>query len=266
VVNDPADLSEWEQKVRNRTRLMYVETPSNPGLVVVDIKGLSEIARKHGVPLIVDNTLATPVSQKPLELGATAVIESVSKYITGNSTALGGVLVSRKGWVNEIRRTEYLQYGMAPSPFNSWLCLLGLETLKLRMVRHTENAIRVAAFLENHPKVLTVNYPGLESHPQHQLARIQMKGLYGGLLSFSLKDEQLEKAFDFLDSLMTITQAIHEGSSRSVICHPPSTNFADLTDEEMERAQIPKSLIRLSVGIENGDDLIEDLSQALDRI
>ncbi len=134
------------------------------------------------------------------------------------------------------------------------------------MVRHTETGMRVAAFLEKHPKVARVNYPGLESHPQHALAKDQMNGLYGGLLSFSLKDKGMGKAFEFLDSLNTITQAIHEGSSRSVICHPPSTNFADLTDEEMDKAQIPKSLIRLSVGIENAEDLIEDLQQALDRV
>ncbi len=266
VVNDPTDPSEWEEKVTRATRLMYVETPSNPGLVVADIRNLSEIAQRYDVPLVVDNTLATPISQKPLMLGAAAVVESVSKYITGNATTLGGVLVTGKDWIEEIRRAEYLQYGIAPSPFNSWLCLLGLETLKLRMVRHTKNAMKVAAFLENHPKVAQVNFPGLESHPQHALADKQMNGLYGGLLSFSLKDERMEKAFDFLNSLKTITHAIHEGSSRSVICHPPSTNFADLTDEQMEKAQIPRSLIRLSVGIENCSDLIQDLEQALDTI
>ncbi|NIO04781.1 MAG: aminotransferase class I/II-fold pyridoxal phosphate-dependent enzyme [Proteobacteria bacterium] len=266
VVNDPTDLSEWEQTVSKETQLLYVETPSNPGLVISDIKALSEIAQSYNVPLIVDNTLATPVSQKPLGLGATAVIESVSKYVTGNGTTLGGALITRKDWVEEIRKTEYLQYGMAPSPFNSWLCLLGLETLKLRMIQHSENATRVAAYLENHPKVGTVNFPGLETHPQHELAKKQMNGLYGGLLSFSLKDERMEKAFDLLNALRTITHAIHEGSSRSVICHPPSTNFADLTDEEMEKAEIPKSLIRLSVGIENGDDLLNDLEQALNQV
>jgi cystathionine beta-lyase/cystathionine gamma-synthase len=266
VVDDPTDLSAWEEKIDKRTRLIYVETPSNPGLVIADLKKLSEMANSYDVPLIVDNTLATPVSQKPLKLGATAVIESVSKYITGNATTLGGVLVTRKDWIDEIRRTEYLQYGMAPSPFNSWLSLLGLETLKLRMIRHTENATKVAEFLANHPKVAAVRYPGLRSHPQHELAKKQMNGLFGGLLSFSLHDGSEEKAFAFLDSLRTITHAIHEGSSRSVICHPPSTNFADLTHEELEKAQIPESLIRLSVGLENENDLIEDLAQALDRM
>ena len=266
VINDPTDLSEWEHKVQKGMRFVYVETPSNPGLVLSDIKKLSEIAKAKAVPLIVDNTLATPVSQKPLSLGATAVIESISKYITGNSTTLGGVLVTRAEWIEAIRRGEYLQYGMAPSPFNSWLSLLGLETLKLRMVHHTENALRVAGFLENHPKVARVNYPGLRSHPQHDLAKEQMSGLYGGLLSFSLKSEKIEKAFAFLDALTMVTHAIHEGSSRSVICHPPSTNFADLTDEDMEKAQIPKSLIRLSVGLEDVNDLLHDVEQALDSV
>jgi len=266
VVNDPTDPSEWEEKVTRATRLMYVETPSNPGLVVADIRKLSKIAERCDVPLVVDNTLATPISQKPLILGAAAVVESVSKYITGNATTLGGILVARRDWIEEIRRTEYLQYGMAPSPFNSWLCLLGIETLKLRMIRHSENAMRVAEFLENHPKVARVNFPGLQSHPQHALAKKQMNGLYGGLLSFSLKDEKMERAFTLLNALRTITHAIHEGSSRSVICHPPSTNFSDLTDGELAKAQIPRSLIRLSVGIENPDDIIDDLQQALERV
>lgn len=266
VVNDPNDLSEWERNIRKGTRLMYVETPSNPGLVITDIQKLANLAKAYDVPLIVDNTLATPASQKPLELGATVVMESVSKYISGNGTVLGGALVTKKEWADKIRRAEYVNCGMAPSPFNSWLCLLGLETLHLRMMRHTDNAMKIALFLESHPKVARVNYPGLKSHPQHELASTQMKKLYGGLLSFSLKDQKMEKAFTFLDSLQLIIMAIHENANRSIIMHPPSTNFAELTDEEMEKAQIPKSLIRLSVGIENVDDLIEDLEQALDKI
>ena len=266
VVNDPNDLSEWERHVHRGTRLMYVETPSNPGLVITDIRELAQLARAHDVPLIVDNTLATPAAQKPIELGATVVVESVSKYISGNGTVLGGALIAQKEWMDQIRRTEYVNCGMAPSPFNSWLCLLGLETLHLRMVRHRDNATKIALFLENHPKIARVNYPGLKSHPQHELARAQMNGLYGGLLSFSLKDQRMEKAFTFINSLQLIVIAIHENANRSIIMHPPSTNFAELTDEEMEKAQIPKSLIRFSVGIEHVDDLIQDLNQALDKV
>ena len=193
-------------------------------------------------------------------------MESVSKYISGNGTVLGGALVTQREWVDEIRRSEYVNCGMAPSPFNSWLCLLGLETLHLRMVRHRDNAMKIAVFLESHPKIARVNYPGLKSHPQHDLAQKQTNGLYGGLLSFSLKHKSMEKAFTFLNSLQLVIMAIHENTTRSIIMHPPSTNFAELTDEEMEKAQIPKSLIRLSVGIEHVDDLIEDLDQALDKV
>jgi cystathionine beta-lyase/cystathionine gamma-synthase len=265
VVADPTDLSEWDRQVRKGIRFAYVETPSNPGLVLTDIKRLAELTNARGVPLIVDNTLATPVSTKPLELGAAVVIESVSKYISGNATMLGGALVTKKALVDDLRRSEYVNHGMAPAPFNSWLCLLGLETLHLRMARHSENGLKVARFLEGHPKVARVHFPGLESHPQHALAKEQMNGLYGGLLSFSLKEESMERAFSVLNSMRLITTAIHESAARSVITHPPSTNFVELTDEEMEKAQISKSLIRFSAGLEHPDDLIEDFEQALDR-
>ncbi|MGH7499873.1 MAG: trans-sulfuration enzyme family protein [Gemmatimonadales bacterium] len=266
VVDDPTDMGEWQEKIHEGVRFAYIETPSNPGLVITDIRRLCDIAGKHGVPVIVDNTLATPVSQKPLELGATVVIESLSKYISGNATMLGGALVTNKAWVDELRRTDYVNCGTAPSPFNSWLCLLGLETLHLRMTRHSENGMKVARFLEDHPKVARVNFPGLPSHPQHELAREQMNGLYGGLLSFSLKDERMESAFSFLNSLQLIVIAIHESAARSIVTHPPSTNFAELTDEEMRKAQISKSLIRLSVGLEHIDDLLADIDAALMRI
>lgn len=263
VVQDPTNLDEWESKVTADTRLMYVETPSNPGLVVSDLKTLGGISRAKGVPLIVDNTLGTPVAVKPLELGAEVVVESVSKYIGGNATLLHGVLVGKKAFIDEVRRGEYLQYGGAPAPFNSWLSLLGLETLTLRMERHTANALAVARFLNDHPKVGQVNYPGLESHPQHELAKAQMNGVYGGLLSFCLKDQALARAHTLMDSLELIIQAIHESAARSVICHPPSTNFADLSLEELAAADIPPGLIRLSVGIEHIDDLLADLDAAL---
>lgn len=263
VVNEPTNLMAWEKLVSKHTRLMYVETPSNPGLVVCDLQKLADLANSFSIPLIVDNTLATTVATRPLEMGAAVVIESVSKYVSGNGTTLGGVLVTKKEWVDEIRRSEYVQYGTALAPFNSWLCLLGLETLGLRMKKHTSNAMTVASFLESHPKVARVNYPGLVSHPQHDLARRQMNEIYGGLLSFVLKEESRERIFMFLDSLQIITHAIHESAARSVICNPPSTNFADLGQEELALAGIPLGLVRLSVGIEDPQDLIEDLDRAL---
>jgi len=266
VVKDPTNLDEWSALTNQKTQLLYVETPSNPGLVIADIKRLAEIGDAYGAPLVVDNTLATPIATKPLLLGAAAVVESVSKYISGNGSVLAGMVVTKKEWVDQMRQGQYLQCGIAPSPFNSWLCLLGMETLCLRMVRHTESALRVAGYLEAHPKVARVNYPGLKSHPQHDLARRQMNGLFGGLLSFCLKDESLSAAYRVMDSCRIITQAIHENATRSIICHPPSTNFRSLSEKELAEAQIPGGLIRLSIGIENSDDLLEDLESALTHV
>jgi O-succinylhomoserine sulfhydrylase len=266
VVKDPTRLDEWRSLVNRNTRLLYVESPSNPGLVIADIEAIAEIGQSCGAPLIVDNTLATPVATKPILLGAAAVVESVSKYISGNGAVLAGALVTKKEWVDRIRSAEYVQCGPSPSPFNSWLCLLGMETLCLRMARHTENALEAARYLESHPKVARVNYPGLKSHPQHDLARRQMNGLFGGLLSFCLKDESLPAVYRMMDSCRIITQAIHENAARSIICHPPSTNFFSLSEKELEEAQIPQGLIRLSIGIESLSDLLEDLEQALNHV
>ncbi len=266
IVNDPTNHDDWAAKVNKNTRFMYVETPSNPGLVISDISKLAEIGDAHGVPLVVDNTLASPIATKPLELGATVVIESVSKYISGNGSTLGGILVTKKNWIDEIRRTVYIQYGMTSAPFNSWLSMLGLETLGLRIKQHTQNAMQVAQFLQNHPKVATVNYPGLVEHPQHDLAKKQMNGLYGGLLSFVLKQDKREAVYKFIDSLRVITHAIHLSATRSIISNPPSTNYADLTEAELAAANIPMGLIRFSVGIEHIEDLLADLDQALDKI
>ncbi|MBS3765930.1 PLP-dependent transferase, partial [Candidatus Bipolaricaulota bacterium] len=199
-----------------------------------------------------------------LDLGADVVIESVSKFISGNGTVLGGVLVGDDRLIQQIRRLEYIQYGNAMAPFNAWLSLLGLETLDMRMERHSDNATQVAEFLESHDSVESVNYPGLESHPNHKLAKRQMDD-FSSLLSFEVEGGKRE-AFDFLDGLELIPYATHEGSSRSVICHPASTIFHRLTDAELEEAEIGKNLVRLSVGIESASDIIEDLDRALSEM
>lgn len=264
VVNKPHDLSRWNEAVTEDTKFMFVETPSNPVLYVGDLEKLAEIADSYGTKLMVDNTIATPVLQKPLEMGADIVIESVSKYMSGNGTILGGVVVGDDPYIQELRRLEYIQYGNAMAPFNAWLSLLGLESLDMRMEKHSDNALKVAEFLEDHEKVNRVNYPGLESHPHHELADRQMKD-FSSLLSFEI-DGDKEDAFELLNSLKLIPTATHEGSSRSVVCHPASTIFHRLTDDELEDAGISKSLIRLSVGIEAPGDIVDDLDQALSRI
>ncbi|MFW5986489.1 MAG: trans-sulfuration enzyme family protein, partial [Halanaerobiales bacterium] len=261
VINDPADLSAWEQAITEDTRFLYVETPSNPGLFIGDIAKLANIAHDAGVPLIVDNTLATPSLQKPLELGADFVVESTSKYVSGNATVLGGVIIGKKEMLSTMRREEYIQFGPTPSPFNAWQMLLGLEDLELRMDKHSDNALEVAEFLQQHKKIEAVNYPGLKNHPQHELAKKQMKK-YGSLLSFSVVGGK-KKAFKFLDTLKLIPNVTHEGSARTIVCHPASTNFGRLTEKERQEAGIGQGLIRMSVGIENVEDIVDDLEQAL---
>jgi len=266
VVENPEDLNEWEESITDNTKFLFVETPSNPGLFIADIQGLAKIAKSEDILLIVDNTLATPALQRPIELGADIVIESTSKYINGSATALGGAIIGSKEYISSLRTGVMRRFGPSASPFNSWLNLLGLETLSLRMTKHSDNALMVAKFLEDHKKVDGVNYPGLDSHPQHDLAAGQMDG-FSSLMSFTLTGKGArEEAFRFLDKLRMIPNVTHEGCSRTIICHPPSTNFADMTEGEKKEADIPETLIRLSVGIEDVEDIIEDLDQALDSL
>lgn len=264
VITDPTDYKAWEEAITQKTRFLLVETPSNPGLFIADLERLGAIAREAQVPLVVDNTLASPALQRPLLQGADMVVESASKYISGNGTVLGGVIIADAPLLSSLRREEYIQFGPTPSPFNAWQMLLGLETLALRMERHSQNALAVASFLEDHEKVKAVNYPGLKSHPQHLLAARQMSA-FGSLLSFSTVGDK-EEAFAFMDSLKLIPNVTHEGSARTILCHPASTNFGRLTQTERKEAGISNSLIRMSVGIEKLEDILEDLHQALVQI
>ena len=264
MIDDPTNLDQWEAKLKKGVQMAFLESPTNPGLLVLDIKKIAEICQARGIHLVVDNTLATPVATKPIELGADVSVESTSKYIAGNGTILGGsASVTNRDWLEAMRRTNNANYGASPSPFNSWLCLMGLETLSLRMARHTENTLAVARFLAKHPKVAQVYYPGLPEHPQHELAKVQMNEVYGGLLSFCLKDQGWDKVFAFLNSLKLVVLAIHESAARSIVTHPASTNFFNMSKEELERAGVPQGLIRLSVGLEHIDDILEDLEEAL---
>ncbi len=264
VISDPGDLDSWREAINDRTSFLFVETPSNPGLHISDIESLGEIAQEAGVPLVVDNTLASPALQRPLLEGAQIVIESASKYISGNATALGGVIIGPEELLAATRREEYIQFGPTPSPFNAWQMLLGLETLPLRMEKHSENGEAVARFLASQDKVEQVNYPGLRDHPQHRLAAEQMSA-FGSMLSFTTVGEE-EDAFRFLDALKIIPNVTHEGSARTILCHPASTNFGRLTKEELKEAGISSTLIRMSVGIEGLDDILADLEQALRKI
>lgn len=263
-VTDPGSIDAWAAAITHRTKFLFVETPSNPALFIADIPALAQLAKSRNIPLVVDNTIATPALQQPILLGADVVVHSTTKYICGNATALGGIVCGSHELINGIRQNGIRYLGPAMSPFNAWLNLNGLETLALRMDRHCHNAMVVAAFLEKHPKVNGVNYPGLESNPYHHLVKPQMKGV-SSLMSFELKGTY-EMATRFIDSLQIITHATHLGTCKSIVTHPASTTHSAMGEAEMRKAGISPSMIRFSIGIEDEADLISDLSQAFDAI
>ena len=261
-VADPANPDDWDQAIDENTRLVWVETPSNPSLFVTDIAAVAEVAHARKVPLLVDNTTATAALQKPFELGADIVLLSITKFLSGNASVLGGAIVGPESLVEDIRwnTTEFI--GAIMQPFEAWLTLQYLETLSLRMERHSSSALKVAEFLADHPKVVHVNYPGLTNHPQYKLAQRQMKG-GSGLLSFIVPGGMVGAA-KVMDHLELIVHAVTFGTSRTICMHPATITHEHLTHEERQAAGIDDGLIRLSVGLENVDDLLDDLSKALD--
>jgi cystathionine beta-lyase/cystathionine gamma-synthase len=263
-VADPANPDDWDQAIDENTRLVWVETPSNPSLFVTDIAAVAEVAHARKVPLLVDNTTATAALQKPFELGADIVLLSITKFLSGNASVLGGAIVGPESLVEDIRwnTTEFI--GAIMQPFEAWLTLQYLETLSLRMERHSSNALKVAEFLADHPKVVHVNYPGLTNHPQYKLAQCQMKG-GSGLLSFIVPGGMVGAA-KVMDHLGLIVHAVTFGTSRTICMHPATITHEHLTHEERQAAGIDDGLIRLSVGLENVDDLLDDLSKALDSL
>lgn len=263
-VSDPSDPKAWDQEIDDDTCLVWVETPSNPCLFITDIEAVAQRAHSHQVPLLVDNTTATAALQKPFELGADIVLLSITKFLSGNATVLGGAVVGPQALVEDIRwnTTEFI--GAIMQPFEAWLTLQYLETLSLRMERHSSNAQKVAEFLSRHPKVNHVNYPGLPSHPQHILADRQMKDM-GGLLSFIVPNG-MDGAARVMDSFDLLVHAVTFGTSRTICMHPATITHEHMSAEQRAAAGIEDGLIRLSVGLENVEDLIADLNQALDKI
>jgi cystathionine beta-lyase/cystathionine gamma-synthase len=263
-VADPSSPAAWDRLIDGRTRLVWVETPSNPCLFVTDIAAVAEVAHARGVPLMVDNTTATAALQKPMELGADIVLLSITKFLCGNASVLGGAVVGPEALVEDIRwnTTEFI--GAIMQPFEAWLALGYIETLSLRMERHSQNAQAVAEFLVAHPRVIHVNYPGLPSHPQVELSQRQMKA-NGGLLSFVVPGGMAGAAC-VMNNLQLITHAVTFGTSRTICMHPRTITHEHLTDEERLAAGIDDGLIRLSVGLENPADLLADLDQALARL
>ncbi len=258
------ETSAYQAAIHPETKLIWVETPTNPLLSLVDVSAVAEIAGQRTIRLVVDNTFATPYLQRPLELGADIVVHSTTKYINGHSDVVGGaVLTSDEAAYAEMKFYQNAAGGV-PSPFDSWLVLRGVKTLSMRMRQHCENAQLVAEFLSTHPLVGTVYYPGLVSHPDHELARRQMSG-FGGMVSFSLKGTAAN-VDTFVRSLKIFALAESLGGVESLCCHPASMTHGSIPPEERERRGITASLLRLSVGIEDAEDLIGDLEEALQAV
>jgi cystathionine beta-lyase/cystathionine gamma-synthase len=251
----------FEAAIQPATKLIWVESPTNPLLSLVDIAAVAGAARRHGVSLAVDNTFATPYLQRPLDLGAHIVVHSTTKYINGHSDVVGGaVLTSDEALYNDFKFFENAAGGV-PSPFDAWLVLRGVKTLAVRMRQHCENAARVADFLVGHPLVRQVYYPGLPTHPDHALASRQMNG-FGGMVSFDF-DGTRDDVDVFVRHLRVFALAESLGGVESLCCHPVTMTHGSIPVEERERRGITDTLLRLSVGIEGADDLIADLEQAL---
>jgi methionine-gamma-lyase len=263
-VPDPSDLESWNSRIDQRTKLVWVETPSNPCLFITDIAGVAGVAHAKGVPLMVDNTTATAALQQPMSLGADIVLLSITKFLAGNATVIGGAVIGEEALIEDIRwnTTEFL--GSIMAPLEAWQTLQYLETLSMRMERHSTNTQAVAEFLAAHPKVAHVNYPGLPDHPQHALAKRQMKA-NGGLMSFVVPGG-MPAAAQVMNAFKLIVHAVTFGTSRTICMHPATITHEHMTPAERAAAGIDDGLIRLSVGLEDSADIIADLEQALGQL
>jgi cystathionine gamma-lyase len=254
----------FKKAIKPNTKMVWLETPTNPTLKLTDIKKISEEAHKHGILVVVDNTFMSPYFQKPLDLGADIVVHSVTKYIGGHSDVVGGALATKNDEIAEKIQFLTNSIGGIMATFDSFICLRSLKTLPLRMKAHGENALAIAKFLETHPKVQKVVYPGLESHPQHQLAKQQMSGM-GGMITFFIKGG-MDASRKFLESVRVFSLAESLGGVESLIEHPAIMTHASVPPEQRKVLGIDDSLIRLSVGVEDLEDLMADLKQAFDQV
>jgi len=262
---DMSDSDTVEAAFTDATKLLWIETPTNPLLRVVDIRHLSEMAHVHGAVAVVDNTFATPILQKPLDLGADMVMHSTTKFLGGHSDVIGGAVCTNSGEWDERLRFLIKSAGAVPGPMDCFLTLRGTKTLHLRMERHSDNGLAVARYLESHPKIARVNYPGLESNSGHAIASKQMSA-FGGMLSFLLKNDTMDAALTMLSGTQLFLLAESLGGVESLMNHPASMTHASIPAEERMAAGLDDTLIRLSVGVEDIEDLIADLDIALDRI
>ena len=258
---DMVDVQNISNKINDKTKLIWIETPTNPMMNIIDVKSIVEIAKNSGIKVAVDNTFATPYLQRPLELGADIVMHSVTKYLGGHSDVVMGALVTNDESIAEEMYRIQNSSGAVCGPMDSFLVLRGIKTLHLRVQRHCENGEKVAHFLQNHPQVDQVYWPGFETHPNHEVAKEQMNG-FGGMISFTLVGDSLEKAKSIVSKTKLFTLAESLGGVESLIGHPSTMTHASIPREERMKSGVLDSLIRLSVGIEDASDLIEDLENA----
>ena len=260
---DMNDLDGFQALINDNTKLVWVETPTNPLMKLADIAAIAEITKKHNILFAVDNTFATPYLQKPLDLGADIVMHSATKYLGGHSDVIAGALVIKDKVLGDELHFKQFATGATLGPQDSFLVLRGIKTLHLRVQRHCENGVKVAEFLLNHPKVERVYYPGLENHPFHEIAKKQMIGGFGGMVTFTFKSGAKQDAISFLEKLKVFTLAESLGGVESLANHPALMTHASIPEDKRKEVGITDDLVRLSVGVEDADDLIEDLKQAL---
>lgn len=258
---DATDVNEIERALRTETKVIYLESPTNPLLKLVELRACAEVAKAHGAITMIDNTFATPCGQQPIALGIDVVVHSMTKYLSGNGAVIAGAIVGEKQFIERAKTGALRNFGAVISPFNAWLTLHGITTLPLRWTRHCENALRVAAFLETHPAVAWTRYPGLRSHPQHELAKRQMDR-FGGMITLELKGGR-RAGEQLVNRLQVCALAVSLGDVRTLICHPASTTHSLVPAQIRRQTGITDGLVRISVGLEDAEDIIDDLGQAL---
>ena len=259
---DSFDLKDYEKEIKSNTKIIFIESPSNPLLKLIDLKSIAELCKKNNLISIIDNTFSSPINQNPSDFGIDIIIHSATKYLGGHSDILAGALASNKKYIQTIKESS-INYGGNLSDYTVWLLERSIKTLSLRVAKQNENALKVAKFLFEHQKVNSVNYPGLKSHPDHQLSLTQMKG-FGGMLSFELND--LDEAIKFTRKIKLIKSAMSLGGVESTICSPTLTSHSKISKRERKKIGIFDGLLRFSVGIEDFEDIKNDLDQALSQL
>ncbi|WP_417352358.1 cystathionine gamma-synthase [Flavobacterium alkalisoli] len=260
---DMNDIEKFKSLINEKTKLVWVETPTNPLMKLADIEAIAKITKEKNILFAVDNTFATPYLQRPLDMGADIVMHSATKYLGGHSDVIAGALITKDEALGEKLHFSQFATGGTLGPQDSYLVLRGIKTLHLRMERHCENGEKVANFLSSHPKVKTVYYPGLESHPFHEIAKKQMQGGFGGMVSFTFESGKKEDAIKFLESVRVFTLAESLGGVESLANHPALMTHASIPEDKRKEIGITDDLVRLSVGVEDIEDLLEDIRQAL---